>query len=64
MSALFTGNALIQLQLIGVPQFAFSGATTSGNVSVSWQAQPAATGPPAMCAIDNFTITCWVMLFP
>lgn len=64
LGGLFTGGAQIQLQLIGVPKFAFSGATASGNVTVSWQAQPAAAGSPGKCAIDNFTITCWVILFP
>ena len=67
LSALFTGGAQIQLKIIGTPRFAFSGATAAGNVSVSWQAQPADSIPPAStpkCAIDNFTITCWVILFP
>lgn len=64
LSALFTLGTQMQLKLIGVPQFAFSGATTSGNVGVSWQAQPASGGSPGKCAIDNFTVTCWVILFP
>jgi hypothetical protein len=58
------GTGQVQLMIVGQPKFAFSGASTSGNVSVSWQAQPGVGGTPGKCAIDNFTLTCLVILFP
>jgi hypothetical protein len=64
LSTLFTGGAQVQIRLNGPPQFQFTPGTTTGWVNVSWAAQPAIMIPAKKCAIQNFTVTCWVILFP
>jgi hypothetical protein len=64
LSKSFQPGDQIELQIIGQPTFQFDpGGGTSGKVSVSWQAQPAVSGPNK-CAVENFNVTCVVILFP
>jgi len=63
LNTLFTGGAQIGLQIVNVGNFQPSGSGMAGYVNVTWQAQPGSAAP-ATCAIDNFTVTCWVIILP